>query len=230
MASANASLNGVGLSGQPAGNMEAGMFFATNTDGWREAKLLFHQLWKSPVIDKVQLARAPKSASDPGKRISDVGQLDPSLLRRVKSYPDEFASVLFIAENEHIDPKDEAKARVHYEAAKRAGTFEPKSRSLILNADHDTFPPIPGNVIMFWRDGRGARVEVFAYSSVVAVRSRKSTTLWGVKRWDRFWSGQGVKPPERSLSKSDQAFVTELHEGSWMLSASDFSHVLLERG
>lgn len=230
IASANASLNGIGLRSRPAGNMEAGVFFAPNTTGWREAQQLFDQFWQSPMIDKNQLARAPKLTSDPGKRISAAGQLDPSLLQRVKSYTDQFASVLFMAEHERIDPKAEAKARVRYHAAEQAGAFEPKNRSLILNAEHDAFPPIPSNVIMFWHNGRSTKFEVLAYSNVVPVRSRNSTTLWGVKRWDRFWSAQNVQAPERNLSASDQAFLTSLKEGSWVLSATDFSHALLERG
>ncbi len=230
VASANASLNGVGLPGRPAGNMEAGVFFAPNTAGFCEAGRLFEELWRSPVIDKVQLARAPKITSDPGKRISAAGQRDPSLLQRVRSYPDHFASVLFMAEHERIDPKDEERERVRYDAAEQAGQFEPKRRSLVLNAEHDTFPPIPGNVIMFWHNGRGTRFEVIAYSNIVAVRSRKYTTLWGVKRWDSFWSAQDVQAPERRLSASDRAFITTLDDGSWVLSASDFSHALLARG
>jgi hypothetical protein len=210
--------------------MEAGVFFGANTAGWHEARQLFDQLWQSPVIGKKELARAPKLTSDAGPRISAAGQLDPSLLQRVRSYPDQFASVLFIAEHERIDPKDAARARLHYDAAERAGAFEPKKRSLILNAEHGMFPPIPGNVIMFWHNSRGTRPEVLAYTNVVPVRSRKYTTLWGVKRWDRFWSAQGVQAPERSLPASDWAFLTSLDEGSWVLSASDFSHALLERG
>lgn len=229
IASANASINGVGLKSRPAGNMEAGVFFAPHTAGWREAGQLFDQLWQSPMIDKNQLARAPKLTSDPGRRISDVGRMDPSLLQRVKSYPDDYASVLFMAEHERIDSKDLAKARVRYEAAEQAGVFEPKNRSLILSAEHDEFPPIPGNVLMFWHNGRGTRHEVLAYSEVVAVKSRNHTTLWGVKRWDRFWSARNVPAPERKLSASDQAFVTSLREGSWVLSATEFSHAILER-
>ncbi len=230
VASANASLNGLGLKNRPAGNMEAGAFFAPNSAGWSEAGRLFNELWQSPIIDKGQLARAPKLASDPGKRISPSGQQDTSLLQRVRGYPDQFASVLFMAEHERIDPEDEAKARIRYDAAEQAEEFEPKSRSLILLAEHDAFPPIPSNVIMFWHNGRGTRFEIIAYYNVVSVRSRKYTTLWGVKRWDRFWSNQGVQAPERSLTVSDQKFLTSLDEGSWVLSASDFSHALLVRG
>ncbi|WP_271299186.1 phospholipase D family protein [Sphingomonas sp. CV7422] len=229
IASANASLNGIGLQGRSPANMEAGVFFKAETKGWHDAKKLFEELWRSPVIDKRELARAPRVTSDPGKRISSLGPEDPSMLQQVKSYPDKFASVLFLAEHEKISPEDHAKAQKQYDSEDESGAFEPKKRSLILSAEHDEFPPIPASAIMFWHNGRGTKFDVIAYTDVVAVRSRKYTTLWGVKRWDRFWLGLKMQAPERSLSLADQQFIIDIDAGSWILAASDFSKVLLEK-
>lgn len=228
VSSANASLNGVGLTDRPAGNLEAGVFFNPNTTGWFDAKKLFEQLWASPMIDTKQLDRAPKFTSDPGKRISQEGGRDVSLLNRLKSYPEQFSSVLFVAEHVPIQPDEASKAARHYEAAAQEGEFEPQRRDLILTARHDEFPPIPRNAIMFWHDGEGGKVDILAYSDVVTVRSKKFTTLWGIKHWPKFWSALETKAPRKALSDAEQDFIRSLHDGSWVVSAEELARTLAE--
>lgn len=228
VSSANASLNGVGLTNRPAGNFEVGVFLHPNTTGWLDAKKLFEQLWNSPVIDAKELDRAPKLTSDPGKRISQEGRRDRSLLKQLKSYPQQFSSVLFVAEHRPIKRKEASKAARHYEAAEQEGEFQTNRRDLILRARHAEFPPIPRNAIMFWHDGEGSKVDILAYSDVVAVRSKKFTTLWGIKHWPEFWRALETKAPRKALSDAEEDFIRSLHDGSWVVCADELASSVTE--
>lgn len=226
--SANASLGGIGLSGTTARNIEAGIFLAPDTPAWRDAKALFAELWKSPQIDEGQLARAPVYAFDPRPRISSDGHKDPSLLERLKSYPDQFEAVLFIAEHIRLKKEEIKEAKVFYKREEKAGNFEISKRSIILQAKRSYFPSIFSNVIMFWFNEKGTMFELNCYVDVVPVRTGKYITLWGKKNWRRFWSDFDAGSPTRHLTPSEQKVVTKLYDGSWALPASQLAHILSE--
>jgi hypothetical protein len=72
--SANASANGIGSLGEPAGNLEAGVYYQPYSAGWHAAgKFVTEAFDHGSVIDAEQLARAPVITGDPGVRIGPKG-------------------------------------------------------------------------------------------------------------------------------------------------------------
>lgn len=226
--SCNASLNGLGRDSVDPRNLEVGTFLPAGSKAWRDAKKWFDDLFAngSVGLDARQLARAPAIARDPGPRIGPEGRRSGSLLDLVRSYPESFHDTLLLGEWEGLEPDEVDEEQASYEDAERSGEFEPARRTLIVRTYDDYLPAVLPNALMFWNPKKGAAWHSCAYDRVIAVRSGRRTSLWGVsRRWSNYWRRRGDMAPDRAISAADRAFVRSIDGGAWARTAAALSEM-----
>lgn len=201
--SANASFNGLGRKGAPPGNLEAGVFFQANTDGWKDASRFFKTLWDKPALDldQGQLDRAPILARDPGSTISNSGQNSTSVLERVLAYPSEFDGTLFVITGADISHAVEYELNKAHSAARKSKEFEPAVRELVVQDTARSLAKASDRVLMFWF-GNDNRPELFAYYKEVRVSTAKYHAIYGIKGWRRFWKELSMDCPVKATALS----------------------------
>lgn len=197
--SANVSFNGVGRKDASPGNLEAGVFFEAETDGWRAARKFFQTLWDKPApnLDQAQLDRAPLLARDPGSTISRTGYHSTSVLKRVLAYPNAFEGTLFVITRAHIAESVEAKLDIAHAAAKKGKEFEPAERELVVQDAARSLAKASDRVLMFWFGNRN-RPQLLAYHSGVRVAAGRNHAIYGVKGWKRFWKELSMDSPVKT--------------------------------
>lgn len=229
--SANASINGVGLVGRAAANLEAGVFFAPGTRGCQQATTFFSELWDrpAPALDRWQLDRAPDYAREPGGHIGPEGLAQKSVLGLVRSYPELFSDTLFFAEYESLTTEEEIIERGHYDEAQAGAAFQPARRSLIVRADHGYLPSVRTNALMFWHHKRRFS-NIYAWTDMVSVRTDAHTTLWGIPNWRTFWRNHGKAAPDRRPDENDQQTIMSENGGIWCKTEREVGNMMAEAG
>lgn len=201
--SANASFNGLGRKDASPGNLEAGVFFEADSDGWKAASSFFQTLWDKPApdLDQAQLDRAPILARDPGSTISKSGQNSTSVLERVLAYPSDFDGTLFVITGADISETVEKELNGAHLAARKGEEFEPADRELIVQDTARSLAKASDRVLMFWF-GNEKRPELLAYYKGVRVSTAKYHAIYGVKGWRRFWKELSMDSPVKATALS----------------------------
>ncbi len=202
--SANASFNGLGRSGTAPGNLEAGVFFEVETDGWVAARAFFHAQWgrPAPIIDQDQLNRAPQIARDPGPAIGSAARRSDSIFERVLAYPSAFEGTLFVITASEISDAAEKKLEGAHEQAKRRKIFEPAERELVLQDAAKSLAKASERVLMFWF-GDPAKPKLYAYHNGVRISAGRLHAIYAVEGWKHFWRELSMDVPARKTAMAN---------------------------
>lgn len=208
--SANASNNGIGSVKEPAGNLEAGVYYEPNSAGWHAAGNFVRDAFdRAPVIDTQQLARAPVITSDPGARIGPKGLLSQSIFERVCAGPESFEGTLFVITGADISAEDLKRLNEIRDEELADETFEPADRTLILQDDPEILNRPSQRVLMFWFGGKNPKL--LAYINTVPVPANHAEAIYGVPGWSAFWKGLRMKAPKKStVLERDLEFARKL--------------------
>jgi hypothetical protein len=208
--SANASANGIGSLGEPAGNLEAGVYYQPYSAGWHAAgKFVTEAFDHGSVIDAEQLARAPVITGDPGVRIGPKGLLSQSVFERVYAQPESFEGTLFVITGADISAEDLKRLNKIRDEEIADQAFEPANRTLILQDDPETLSRPSQQVLMLWFGGRNPKL--LAYINTVPVPAIRAEAIYGVLGWSAFWKGLRMEAPKKStVLERDLDFARKL--------------------
>ncbi len=213
--SANASDNGIGLTGAKAALVEAGSFYEANTGPWRDALDWFNLAFaSSPVVDEKAIAIASRTWMPPRTPGRGQAAVPGSLFSLVCAQPNAFSDIGFVFVDE-VNDREVLEDLIAKEA-QEGGQNGPgwALHSSFLNWGKDEVASWPAHFFEFWLKGTP---RVYAYETIKTVLDDDEGHVLGAKRWDAMvkrLSSRDVRlPSQSSVANADLKLAKLLHGG-----------------